>query len=131
MLRATAKTIHSFSPRTIPTVFVEVSADKRVFVVLSVAFAQKLVVIENAFGLLKGRWQKCQFVNVYRVETAIEIAAACCVLHNFCLLHEDYFNFQEVDCNNHEAGVAGGRDRGEVNDMLGVQKRSRIAAALL
>ena len=39
--------------------------------------------IENAFGLLKGRWHILNSVNA-RVDTAPSIVIGCCVLHNFC-----------------------------------------------
>ncbi|KAL1454547.1 hypothetical protein WDU94_010778 [Cyamophila willieti] len=50
------------------------------------------VPIENTFGLLKNRWRRLQYVNVYDVITTVHIVIACCVLHNFCLLEEDFYD---------------------------------------
>lgn len=47
------------------------------------------IVIEQAFGILKGRWRKLQYINTYNICKSIEIAAAACILHNFCILQED------------------------------------------
>lgn len=47
------------------------------------------VAIENVFGLVKGRWRRLFFINVYSIAKAIEIATAACILHNFCYLNKD------------------------------------------
>ena len=41
------------------------------------------VKIENAFGMLKGRWQILRNLNV-QVSAAADVVLACCVLHNIC-----------------------------------------------
>jgi hypothetical protein len=41
------------------------------------------VTIENAFGMLKGRWQILKNLNV-EVSSAADVIVACCVLHNIC-----------------------------------------------
>ncbi|XP_060562378.1 putative nuclease HARBI1 [Ruditapes philippinarum] len=43
------------------------------------------VSIERAFGLLKGRFPRLTSLVVNRVETAVDIIMACCVLHNVCI----------------------------------------------
>ena len=45
------------------------------------------VLVENAFGLLKGRWRILKRANC-SVLRLPKVAAACCVLHNFCQLME-------------------------------------------
>ena len=43
------------------------------------------VLVENAFGLLKGRWKILKRAN-YSVLRLSKVVTACCVLHNFCQL---------------------------------------------
>ena len=49
------------------------------------------MVIEQTFGILKGRW--CILDSMaklnYKPKPAADIFTACCVLHNWCLLHSD------------------------------------------
>lgn len=56
------------------------------------------VSIENTFGLLKGRWRRLLFIDTCDLKMASMIILACCVLHNFCLLNEDFLD----DCINEE-----------------------------
>ena len=47
------------------------------------------VVVENAFGRLKGRFRSISKRLDLNVENSCDVIAACCVLHNFCEnLHE-------------------------------------------
>lgn len=54
------------------------------------------IAIEHAFGILKGRWRRLQFINTYSVFKAIEISLAGCILHNFCLLNFDYWDQLDI-----------------------------------
>ena len=45
------------------------------------------VLVENAFGLLKGRWKILKRANC-SVLRLPKVVVACCVLHNFCQLME-------------------------------------------
>uniref|UniRef100_A0A8D8QZX1 Nuclease HARBI1 n=1 Tax=Cacopsylla melanoneura TaxID=428564 RepID=A0A8D8QZX1_9HEMI len=54
------------------------------------ALSKTRVVIENTFGLLKGRWRRLQLMNVGSVDRMKKIVKAACVLHNFCLFQDDY-----------------------------------------
>ncbi|KAH9383244.1 hypothetical protein HPB48_024361 [Haemaphysalis longicornis] len=40
------------------------------------------VVVEGAFGILKDRFQRLQYIDVASVEHVVEIVIAACVLHN-------------------------------------------------
>lgn len=55
------------------------------------------VVVEHAYGRLKGRWRcllKRLDVDVCDVP---ELVAACCVLHNICEVHGDGFNQEWIE----------------------------------
>jgi hypothetical protein len=55
------------------------------------------VKIENAFGLLKNRWQICKCLNV-GLDKATQVVTACCVLHNICMIFgEPTAGLDEID----------------------------------
>lgn len=49
------------------------------------------LVAQNAFTLLRGRWKRLKFVGMTRTALIPNVIMACCVLHNFCLSHEEEF----------------------------------------
>lgn len=80
------------------------------------------VVIERAFGHLKGRWRSLLHVlAVNDIKFAPYHIFACCVLHNICLLQNDELELQNhliltreqrevqeervIECNNRDAAV--------------------------
>lgn len=54
------------------------------------------VVIEHAFGQLKGRWRRLKHIQTYNINKSIEISIAACILHNFCIKINDLWN-NEID----------------------------------
>ena len=50
------------------------------------------MVVENAFGRLKGRWRCLMKRNDNDVTFMTTLVASCCVLHNICEMHNDAFN---------------------------------------
>ena len=50
------------------------------------------IVVENAFGRLKGRWRRLLKRNDMLVENISTVVAAACVLHNICEMHNKPFN---------------------------------------
>lgn len=46
--------------------------------------------VERSFSLLKGRWRKLQYLDHLDLVMAVQIITASCVLHNYCLLHDDF-----------------------------------------
>ncbi|XP_066585431.1 putative nuclease HARBI1 [Prorops nasuta] len=55
------------------------------------------VVIERAFGMLKGRFRKLKFVYVKNTEMIPLLVLACCVLHNFCIDNDDIYDFDNYE----------------------------------
>ena len=47
------------------------------------------VVVERAFGLLKGKWRRLKFLTAHKLEYAVKTVVACAVLHNHILLEGD------------------------------------------
>ena len=55
------------------------------------------VVVEHAYGRLKGRW-RCLLKRLdVSVDDVPQLVAACCVLHNICEVHRDGFNEQWME----------------------------------
>ena len=50
------------------------------------------IVVENAYGRLKGRWRHLMKKNEMDVWNIPIVISACCVLHNMCEIHGDTFN---------------------------------------
>lgn len=39
---------------------------------------------------MKGRWRRLLFLDHLDLELEVKIIIAACVLHNFCLVHDDF-----------------------------------------
>ena len=52
------------------------------------------MVVENAFGRLKGRWRRLLKRNDVSTSFASDVAATCCILHNICEIHKDRYDPQ-------------------------------------
>ena len=50
------------------------------------------IVVENAFGRLKARWSRLMKKNDMNVKNIHHVIAACCVLHNLCEIHGEFFD---------------------------------------
>ena len=48
------------------------------------------IVVEQAFGLLKGRWRILLRQQGIHLENLCSIIAACCILHNYYIVHGDH-----------------------------------------
>jgi hypothetical protein len=61
------------------------------------AFSATRVLIENAFGLLKGRWGQLRYLRFLSVEKISLFIKACCVLHNICIDRRDHWESDDED----------------------------------
>jgi len=50
------------------------------------------IVVENAYGRFKARWKRLCKSNDMNVQNIPNVITACCILHNICEIHGDYFN---------------------------------------
>lgn len=103
------------------------------------SFNQKLSslrsLVERSIRLLKGRWRKLGILEHIDIELMVHLIMATCVLHNFCLLHddfhEDYFLDGDDDgdddgCDGFDGGAPGGRDGVRVAEAKRVQLMNTI-----
>ncbi|XP_063436630.1 putative nuclease HARBI1 [Mytilus trossulus] len=54
------------------------------------------MVIEHAFGALKGRFRRLKYLDILDIQKAVEVSLSCCVLHELCLsTHDDMTEYIE------------------------------------
>lgn len=54
------------------------------------------MVVERAFGILKGRFRRIKYFNDYKhISFVTDIMIAACILHNYCINANDDFDFIE------------------------------------
>ena len=72
------------------------------------------VVVEQAFGKLKGRWRCLHKMLGDELKSCVHVIEACCILHNICqdlgdtLDPKDYEIYNVVDVNNNDAPCLNG-----------------------
>ncbi|XP_071948245.1 uncharacterized protein [Antedon mediterranea] len=57
------------------------------------------MVVEQAFGQLKGRWRILMRRNDTHVSKVPLMVSSCCVLHNFCISQNDEVELEEIHVN--------------------------------
>ena len=88
------------------------------------------VVIERAFGLLKGRFRRLHNLETATAETVVHIITCCCIVHNICLFNHDRIDdFAQLDeyinLNLNQCNLLV-----DEHDAEGVVKRNNIARIL-
>lgn len=58
-------------------------------------FSATRVLIENTFGILKGRFRQLIRLDMLSVSTLTKFIIVCCILHNFCIDYEDFLEDTE------------------------------------
>ncbi|XP_053394054.1 putative nuclease HARBI1 [Mercenaria mercenaria] len=65
------------------------------------------MVIERAFGALKGRFRRLKYVEIYDLQTCVHIILSCCAIHQLCLatfedlqeyIEEGMAEMEDVNC---------------------------------
>ncbi|VEN52801.1 unnamed protein product [Callosobruchus maculatus] len=54
--------------------------------------SQSRIVIENAFGILKGRFRRLKFLETKRLDLIALLIISSCILHNLCILNNDLYD---------------------------------------
>ena len=56
------------------------------------------VVVEHAFGLLKGRFRRLTYLETKSIKKAVDLTTVSCILHNICIQHDDQWeNEQDIE----------------------------------
>ncbi|CAI2190083.1 3462_t:CDS:2 [Funneliformis geosporum] len=98
------------------------------------------MVVEQAFGLLKGRWRiLLKEVNCTDLERITRIIHACCILHNICINNGDLLSSEdEIKDDNSEENDEENEDDEEIfianegrERIAGIQKREYLENLLM
>lgn len=86
-------------------------------------------VVERAFGLLKMKWRRLKYLDVFRLQNAHTILMVATCLHNFGLELDGWINEAPEVGDEEEADREDeyGEDDEEEELHLGLEKRRRIA----
>lgn len=86
------------------------------------------VVIENAYGILKGKFRRIKYLHMFKIESIPKVIMACAILHNIAIEGRDFENaLCESDCNDVPYVV---EMDGIENDSDGRLKRDYLCAML-
>lgn len=88
------------------------------------------VLIENAFGLLKGRFRQLIKVDLHTVDKISKFIISCCVLHNLCIDNNDNFDVDIVIENNEDYNNEGRGEQEALLRRLGEIKRNQLMNVL-
>jgi len=85
--------------------------------------------IRQAFGQVKGRFQRLQFFDTLRIDLLSVVVSAACILHNVCIDLED--NCPEFEADDYEGEESDSEAEIGIYDQdEAFQKRDRICAQL-
>lgn len=80
------------------------------------------IIIERAFGILKGRFRKLKYVYMYNTEMIPLVVLACCILHNICIdIDDEPFEIPQMENrnnNNHNYAVMEPDEKREIIAQL-------------
>ncbi|XP_031328585.1 putative nuclease HARBI1 [Photinus pyralis] len=92
----------------------------------NVIHASTRVTIERAFGLLKGRWRRLNYLELHCSAHIPSTIMAACVLHNFCIKNKDEISFDVHPGGNNAQDITSDA----TTTKGGVVKRCQIAETL-
>lgn len=82
-------------------------------------------VVERSIQLLKGCWRKLGPLESIDMELLVHIIMSSCVLHNFCLLHDDFDDNYFLDHHDGDSDGDGGDGHagGHRDDLLAAETK--------
>eukprot|EP00111_Clytia_hemisphaerica_P017463 TCONS_00051681-protein len=60
------------------------------------------VTIERAFGLLKGKFQRLNHIEMDNIANINQLIYTCIIIHNFCIFHEEDNSFVVIEREAHD-----------------------------
>lgn len=84
--------------------------------------------VERSIRLLKGRWRKLQHLDHLNLKLIVLFIISACVLHNICLLRDDFDEGYMLDNDDDDNSVRNENNVGPQNDRLAQQKRNHLKA---
>lgn len=88
------------------------------------------VLIENTFGILKGRFRQLLHIDMHSVAKATKFIICCCILHNLCIIHNDELEEEEIINDNEEQITDPVRETDYNLRKKGEEKRNFIKMSL-
>jgi len=90
--------------------------------------SSKRIVIEQAFGLLKGKFRRLRFLHMFLINEMRTVVIACCILHNICIIiHNDTYEFDDYAQENSQDDEKQQADGGNALVDSAADKRNEIA----
>ncbi|XP_031335329.1 putative nuclease HARBI1 [Photinus pyralis] len=93
-------------------------------------FSATRVLIENAFGIMKNRFQQLQCVQIHTVNRITKFITACCVLHNLCIEWNDNLEMEHFEIDDFAAHNEETEDNDTKLRRCGERKRNYIKGIL-
>ena len=91
----------------------------------NVCLSSSRVVIEQAYGLLKGRFRRLKYLDMVDLKLATKVVTVACIMHNLCIDNNE--DEETIDLSIDDEDICSDCDS---HSVLGNAKRDSIAAVL-
>ena len=83
-------------------------------------------VVERSIRFLKGRWRKLASLDHIDMELLVQLIMSACVLHNFCIIHDDFDVDYFLDDHHDDGGAIEGHAVHDPNNQAAEAKRLHL-----